>query len=56
MLKENFFSHFFINQRIAETKKRIISKMMDSEEYNSLQRPFSDGGEHLGLDGETIVK
>jgi len=43
-------------ERIAETKKRIISKMMDSEEYNSLQRPFSDGGEHFGLDGETIVE
>ena len=56
MPKEEVFSHFIINQRLAETKKRIISEMMDSEEYNSLQRPFSDGGEHFGLDGETIVK
>jgi len=46
----------FSTERLEETKKRIISDLMDSEEYNSLQRPFSDGGEHFGQEGETLVE
>jgi len=34
----------------------VISELMDGEECNSLQGPFSDGGEHFGQEGEALVE